>query len=129
MATDEVAKVFADKNRDLIDKKSKYEIGSSLLETAPDLIPTALDDVTAKYRRFKKSASSAGFGNFGIREYKCSLLMCIKHFLGLSWPELISPNDYEVATSLSADDLNLKVAKALVLYKLALPKIRQFIVY
>ena len=55
--------------------------------------------------------------------------MCIKHFLNLSWPELIHANDFELAPSLSAADANTKVAKALILYSLALPKIRQFVVY
>lgn len=120
---------FAEKHPNLIDKKSKIEIGSSLIETAPDLIPPSADDLNSRFKRFKSACKSAGFSNYGIREYKCCLLMCIKHFLNLSLPELINPSDYDVAPSLAAADVNIKVGKALMLYQLALPKIREHVIY
>ena len=125
----DLLKNFADKNKEALSKKTKLEIAASLMETSPDLILTSLKDMTSKLKKYNKAAQSAGFDKLGSREYKSAVLLCIKSLLELSVPELVISKNYEVSVSLSAKDLDSKVIKALSLYSLASPKIKEFIVY
>ena len=125
----DLLKNFADKHKEANSKKTKIEIGASLLQTQPDLIPSTIQEITAKHKKYCKAAQCAGFDRLGIREFKSAVLLCIKSLLELSVPELVVTANYEISASLSVKEVDKKVTKALSLYALATPKIREYIVY
>ena len=125
----DLLKTFAAKNNEADRKKSKIELGASLVETMQDLVPKSINDCAKKYQKFKKVASDAGFPVLGSREFKQALCMCIKNLLNHSTPELVQENDFNLAPSLSAPETNKKLTKVLLLYQLALPMIKQYVVY
>ena len=125
----DLLQTFAAKNTEADRKKSKIELGASLIETMQELIPKSINDCTQKYQKFKKMASDAGFPVLGSREFKQALCLCIKNLLTHATPELIQDNDFSLAPSLSAKETNSKLTKVLLLYQLALPMIKQHVVY
>ena len=125
----DLVETFKKRHEDALEKKTKIEIGASLIETCPDFIPESVSDVVKIHKRFVKSAKSAGLPTLGIREYKSALCFCIKNLLNLATPQLVENNDFNLAPSLSASEVNNKLTKVLLLYKLAEPSIRQHIVY
>ena len=120
---------FKTRHEDALQKKTKIEIGASLIETCPDFIPQSVSEIVKIHKKFVKSAKSAGLPALGIREYKNALCFCIKNLLNLATPQLVDNNDFNLAPSLTAAEVNNKITKVLLLYKLAEPSIRQHIVY
>ena len=120
---------FAAKNEEANRKRSRVEIGSSMIETFQELIPKTISEFSNKHKKFKKSAGDAGYPQLGSREFKQSLFLCIKNLLQHSAPELINEQDFSLAPSLNATQTNKKLSKVLLLYQLALPMIRQYVVY
>lgn len=120
---------FKKRNEDALKKKSKIEIASSLIETCPELIPSTVAEVTTRHKKFQKMAKSSGLPSLGSKEFKSAIMACIKHLLQLSMPELVNNTDFNLSPSLTAAECNSKLSKVLLLYKLALPAIRQYVVY
>ena len=125
----DLLETFKKRNQELVNKREKYEVGSSLIETCPEFIPKSINEVASVHKRFNKAAKSAGLPALGSREYKMALACCIKNLLKLACPQLVNDADFTFAPSLSAEEMNTKISKILLLYKLSLPLIRQNVVY
>ena len=95
----------------------KLKIGSSLIETNPGLIPDDLVSLKSKHKQFQREAKITGTSVLGEKQFKLCLLLCIKHMLNLTVPQVISDKDFEYSDSTSKKDIDKKVAKALFLYK------------
>ena len=125
----DLVKTFKKRHEDALEKKTKIEIGASLIETCPEFIPDTVADFAKIHKKFAKSAKNAGLPALGTREFKNALCLCIKNLLNLATPQLVDDKDFNLAPSLSAAEVNNKLTKVLLLYKLAEPSIRQHIVY
>ena len=120
---------FKKRNEDAVKKQTKIQLCSTLIETCPEFIPNTISELTSIKKRFNKAADSAGLPSLGPRELKAAICLCIYNLLKLATPELANESDFTFAKSLTAAEVNSKFSKALLLYKLALPSIRQYIVY
>ena len=125
----DLLETFKKRNDDIINKREKCEIGSSLIETCPEFIPNSISEIGTKHKKYNKAAKSAGLGTLGPREFKIAISYCVKNLLKKAAPELVNENDFSIAQSLSASEVNVKMTKILSLYKLGQPLIRQHIVY
>lgn len=114
------------------DKLDKHSLGAGLIETNPDeLIPKNSEDksINQCFKRYKKESKSVGLSLPGIRQYKTSLLLTLKHFLSMCSAPVLNNSDFEVSDSISKSDLNKKVAKAILVYHQFKGEIRANISY
>ena len=125
----DLLETFQKRHEEALNKKTKVEMAASMIETSPEFIPKTVAEIVSLHKRFAKSAKNAGLPSFGSREYKNAICVCIKNLLTLATPELVDDNLFTLAPSLSAAEVNSKLSKILLLYHLALPSIRQHIVY
>ena len=115
-------------NKDSTEKK--LEIAACTLETNPSLIPADLNAIPQKFKAFKAEMKNCGFSNdYGIRQYKCAIIICIGNQIKLAAPNIHDPAKFQFTDSTSADGIKSKLDFALSMYKLAEPLIRQFIIY
>lgn len=125
----DLLETFKKRHEEALNKKTKVEMAASLIETAPEYIPKTISEIPSLHKKFTKSAKNAGLASFGSREYKNAICVCVKNLLTLSTPELVDDNLFNLAPSLTAAEVNSKLSKILLLYQLALPSIRQHVVY
>lgn len=126
---EDLVQTFKTRNEEALRKKSRVEIGASLIETCPEFIPNSITETKSRHTKFVKSAKSSGLPQLGVREFKNALAYCIKNLISLACPELVNDQDFNLAQSLTATECDTKLAKILILYKLSLPAIRQNVVY
>ena len=125
----DLVQTFQKRNEEALKKKSRIEIGASLIETCPDFIPSSIKELASRHKKFVKAAKSSGLPSLGIREFKNSLAFCIKNLISLACPEIVNDSDFNLAPSLTTTECDTKLAKILILYNFSLPAIRQNIVY
>lgn len=105
----------------------KLMIGAALCETNPGLIPEDLTMLKAKHKKYQKEARMTGTSVLGEKQFKMSLILCIRRLLKLGVPEVINEKDFEWSDSTSKAEMDKKLTKALFMYKAFEPKIRAVI--
>ena len=100
------------------DKQDQLEIGVSLCETNPSLIPLSSNEkaINKCYERFKKECAASSTSVLGPRQYRQCIIMTIKHFLKIVASSVISNSDFEFTDSTSKSQLDAKLSRAILLY-------------
>ena len=115
-------------NKDSAEKK--LALAACTLETNPSLIPGDLNGIPQKFKAFKAEMKNCGFANdYGIRQYKCAIIVFIGNQIKLAAPNLHDPSRFQFTDSTSSESIKSKLDFALSMYKLTEPLIRQFIIY
>ena len=100
------------------------------METNPSLIPANELEVSKKFKSFKAEMRACGFAlDYGVRQYKCAIIICIGNLIKLAAPELHDDNKFKFTDSTSAESINSKLSYCLTLYKISEPLIRAHIIY
>lgn len=112
-----------------MDNYDRLTIGAALCETNPNLIPNDMAAIPKCYKAFKRECKSTGTSILGVRQFKCSLLLCIKNLIRISVPQIFNANDYEWSDSTSKKDLDGKIEKAIFLYQSFEPQMKPNITF
>lgn len=112
-------------------KLSQIEIGASLCETNPELVPLQADEKSIQkcYKKFVKECTATSTSKLGTRQYRMCLLVTIKHFLNLIGCSVISKNDFDFTENITKSALDEKLYRAILLYSQFQTEIRASVTF